>query len=121
MRLREEVPTIAPSGRSIREVALLERKADKETAEFIQDFQDFTEEGIEYEKQRGKAIKTLGFSIKDLREFLREGDSLGTWGKPSEKDRLCNPYHNPDRTGSGNHIRRQSPESRHRSSRVENS
>ena len=62
-------------------------EADKETSEFIEDFEDFVGEGSDYEKEQGKAIETLGFSVKDLREFLKEGDSLGTWGKPAEKDR----------------------------------
>lgn len=61
--------------------------ADAETKEFIKDFEEYTEKGSEYEKSQSKAIETLGFNIKDLREFIKESDSLGTWGKPSEKDR----------------------------------
>lgn len=69
-RIREDIPV-----------------AEAETAEFIEDFEEFTDKGSEYEKGESKAIETLGFSVKDLREFLKEGDSLGTWGKPTEKDR----------------------------------
>ena len=63
-------------------------EAEKETAEFIKDFEDFIEEkGSEYERGQSKAIKTLGFSVDDLRKFLKESPSIGTWKKPTEKDR----------------------------------
>ena len=63
--------------------------AEAETKEFIKDFEDYIEgeKGSEYEKSQSKAVETLGFDIEDLREFIQKSDSLGTWSKPTEKDR----------------------------------
>jgi hypothetical protein len=53
-------------------------EADKETAEFIKDYEDFMEgeEGSEYEKERSKAIKALGFSVKNLHDFIEKSPTV---------------------------------------------